>query len=238
MEIRNLINQLEWHATRRWSVRQLSSISKIIIHQELAEGTIENVNRYHISPNHISQKGCPRICYHYGIRKNGEVVQMNELSSVVWHTKGQNKNAIGILFVGNFAGLGHTAATSEPTPEQLKGLDYLSDYLLKAFNFSNQELYGHYHFGKPACPGFVIQEWIENRRNNISTETPEMNKIEKTVIEIQKRLFNLGYEIGEIDGIQGIKTIAAIRNFQSDNQLTVDGVVGPQTWKNLISLTS
>jgi peptidoglycan hydrolase-like protein with peptidoglycan-binding domain len=65
-----------------------------------------------------------------------------------------------------------------------------------------------------------------------------MNEIEKTVSEFQKRLYKLGYEIGEIDGIQGIKTISAIRKFQLDNQLTIDGVVGPQTWKNLISLTS
>ncbi len=238
MEIKNLINQLEWHPTRRWNTRQLSSINKIIIHQELAEGTIENVNAYHIKPNHISPKGCPRICYHYGIRKNGEIVQMNELSGIVWHTSGQNAEAIGVLLVGNFAGLGHTAATSEPTSEQIASLEFLVDYILKAFNFSNQELFGHYHFGKPACPGNIIQAWIENKRNEIATPKNDIQNVEKTVNEIQKRLAKLNYHHGNVDGIQGIETITAIRKFQADNFLLVDGIVGPDTWKHLIALTS
>lgn len=237
MEIINLIDQLEWHPTRRWAVRQLAQINKIIIHQELAEGSIESVNAYHIKPNHISPQGCPRICYHYGIRKNGEIAQLNELSSIVWHTSGQNTNAIGIMLVGNFAGLGHTSATSTPSKEQMDALEFLCDYLLKAFKLSNQELYGHYHFGKPACPGFVIQDWIENRRNIISS-SPEVQNIEKSISEIQKRLNKLGYAAGKVDGIQGLRTVTAIRNFQADKHLKVDGVVGPQTWKNLISLTS
>ncbi len=238
MEIKNRINQLDWHPTRRWGSRQLSTINRIIIHQELAEGSIENVNAYHISPNHISPRGCPKICYHYGIRKNGEIIQVNELSSVVWHTSGQNLNAIGIMLVGNFAGTGHTAATSEPSIEQLAALEFLSDYLLKAFNFSYQELYGHYHFGKPACPGFVVSEWIENKRNDIYLNHPEYKAIVKTIKEIQKRLIALGYDCGKADGIQGIKTIAAIRKFQGDHQLLADGIVGPQTWKHLLALSS
>jgi N-acetyl-anhydromuramyl-L-alanine amidase AmpD len=238
MEIKNLINQLNWHPTRRWRVRQLSEIDRIIIHQELADSSIEKVNAYHISPNHISAKGCPRICYHYGIRKNGEIVQMNELSSVVWHTKGQNANAIGIMLVGNFAGLGHNTATSEPGKEQLEALAYLSNYLLKAFDFSSQNLYGHYHFGKPACPGYVVSDWIENKRDNILKQQPEYKDVEKTVKEIQKRLSSLDYDLGKVDGIQGIKTISAIRNFQSDNKLLADGIMGPQTWKHLLALSS
>ncbi len=238
MEIKNLTNQLDWHTSRRWDSRQLSEIKKIIIHQELGEGSLENVNKYHIQPNHISPKGCPRICYHYGIRKNGEIVQLNELSSVVWHTKGQNRLAIGILLVGNFEGPGHNTGTREPSQEQMTALDFLCNYLLEVFQFSNQELYGHYHFGKPACPGYIIQDWIENKRNKIE-DTENVNlEIEKSVGEIQKRLAKLGYAVGAADGIWGVKTMAAVRKFQSDTYLTVDGIVGPQTWKKLISLST
>lgn len=238
MEIKNLVNQLDWHPTRRWASRQLSEIKKIIIHQELGEGSLENVNKYHISPNHISSKGCPRICYHYGIRKNGEIVQLNELSSIVWHTKGQNKIAIGILLVGNFEGPGHNTGTREPSDEQIAALDFLCKYLLEVFGFSNQDLYGHYHFGKPACPGNIIQDWIENKRNSILLTDQHDANIKKTVTEIQKRLNKLGYAVGVADGIMGVKTMAAIRKFQSDTQLTVDGIVGPQSWKKLISLST
>jgi len=234
MNIINLTAVLPWNPKRQWGTRELSRINKIIVHQELGEGTIEQVNRYHIKPNHISPKGCPHFCYHYGIRKNGEVIQANELSQITWHTKGQNGVAIGIMLVGNFAGPGHSVGTSEPTTEQLKSLDELVSYLKKSFNLSNQEVFGHYHFGKPACPGTIVQEWIENYRNNITAEI----SVEKTVGEIQKRLNKLGYACGKVDGIVGVNTMAAIRKFQSDNLLEVDGIVGPQTWKRLVVLSS
>jgi len=237
MNIKNMIADLEWHATRRWSVRELSRVNKIIIHQELGESPIEAVNLYHIRPNHISPQGCPHFCYHYGISKEGEVIQANELSAITWHTSGQNAVSIGIMLVGNFAGPGHSVGTSEPKPEQMQALADLVNYLQTAFKLSNQNVYGHYHFGKPACPGYILQEWIESYRNNIS-ETDSTPQVDKTVNEIQKRLNQLGYASGKVDGVIGVNTLAAIRKFQSDNQLEIDGIVGPQTWKRLLALTA
>jgi hypothetical protein len=168
MKIVNKIDQLTWHPVRRWSVRDLTDVNRIIIHQELADGTVEIVNRYHIRPNHISPMGCPHFCYHYGIEKTGEIVHANKLNNITWHTTGQNDSGIGIMLAGNFAGPGHDVGTTEPTPEQLKALEELCDYLIQAFGLSNQDLYGHYHFGKPACPGYVVQNWIEERRTKES----------------------------------------------------------------------
>lgn len=236
MNIVNKINELKWHDSRRWGTRSLSKINKIVLHQELGEGTLEAVNNYHVSPNHISPKGCPHICYHYGIRKNGEIVQCNELTSVTWHCKGQNTSGIGIMLVGDFPGPGHDIGKSQPTKEQLASMGELVGYLQKKFNLTNQAVYGHYHFGKPACPGFVVEEWIEKYRNNMdptSTAVP----VEKTAVEIQKRLAQLGYDVGPADGIVGQRTKAAIYKFQKDNALDVDGVVGPQTWNKLLYLT-
>ncbi|MEO9869087.1 peptidoglycan recognition protein family protein [Ekhidna sp.] len=233
MEIQNLITKLPWHPTRRWSVRQLSKIGKIILHQELGEADVEAVNNYHIQPNHISSRGCPHLCYHYAIRKNGEIIQSNELSSVTWHCKGQNTSAIGIMVVGNFNGPGYDMGTSEPTKEQIKSIQFLIEYLQKSFNLSNQDVYGHYHFGKPACPGHDLQKLVEKYRNNL----PEGPKVEKSVKEVQKRLNKLGYAAGREDGIHGIKTLSAIRRFQHTQGLVVDGIMGPKTWSRLIELT-
>ncbi len=55
------------------------------------------------------------------------------------------------------------------------------------------------------------------------------------VRELQTMLLKLGYDLGPcgIDGDFGKSTDAAVRSFQSDHWLTVDGVVGKNTWAEL-----
>ena len=55
------------------------------------------------------------------------------------------------------------------------------------------------------------------------------------VIECQTMLTRLGYDIGScvIDGDFGRGTEKAVKEFQSDHKLVVDGVVGPMTWDAL-----
>ncbi len=236
MEIENCIQLLPWHAIRRWSTRSLDKIKKIIIHQELGESNIEGVNQYHISPNHISAQGCPHFCYHFGIEKDGTIKQANELSSVTWHTKGINTESVGIMLVGNFKGTGYALGKEGPTQEQIDALQWLVKWLQQSLSLSNQDVYGHYHFGKPACPGYAISNWIENYRNNID----DVGGIQLSLIDekdLQTRLKKLGYYIGAIDGIIGVQTHQAILQFQKNNGLMIDGIVGPQTSRKLIELT-
>lgn len=53
------------------------------------------------------------------------------------------------------------------------------------------------------------------------------------VKKVQESLNNLGYNCGTSDGYFGKKTDIAVRNFQSDRGLTVDGVVGKHTAESL-----
>lgn len=57
----------------------------------------------------------------------------------------------------------------------------------------------------------------------------------KEVTEAQTMLDKLGYDIGScgIDGDFGRDTEKAVKAFQSDHKLTVDGVIGPMTWDAL-----
>lgn len=53
------------------------------------------------------------------------------------------------------------------------------------------------------------------------------------VTYLQQRLAAKGYSVGNIDGIFGNKTLAAVKEFQNANGLAVDGIVGSKTWAAL-----
>ena len=49
------------------------------------------------------------------------------------------------------------------------------------------------------------------------------------VRQIQTKLKRWGYYNGQVDGIYGSQTLAAVKWFQSKNSLQVDGIAGPKT---------
>jgi len=53
------------------------------------------------------------------------------------------------------------------------------------------------------------------------------------VRQLQQALKDLGYDPGAVDGQFGTKTESAVKAFQHDRGLTVDGIVGEITWLNI-----
>lgn len=62
------------------------------------------------------------------------------------------------------------------------------------------------------------------------------NGVPDTQVMVLQWLLNhtTNYTAGKVDGIFGTKTLAAVRRYQEANGLTVDGVVGKNTWKKLL----
>ena len=58
------------------------------------------------------------------------------------------------------------------------------------------------------------------------------------VTQIQTKLKRWGYYNGNVDGIYGSQTLAAVKYFQRKNGLTVDGIAGPATLRAMGIFTS
>lgn len=68
----------------------------------------------------------------------------------------------------------------------------------------------------------------------MSLDVGDLNPIEH-ISGVQARLANLGINCGLIDGVMGPKTSAAVKIFQKQNALKVDGVLGIDTQNTLVT---
>lgn len=66
------------------------------------------------------------------------------------------------------------------------------------------------------------------------SKSEEQVSIEPEPKQIQIALKNAGYNPGPIDGKLGRQTMEAIKAFQKNNNLAMDGKVGKQTWGLLV----
>lgn len=83
---------------------------------------------------------------------------------------------------------------------------------------------------------------VESKRNNQikPIESPSylmLGDYSEQVVQLQSKLMKLGYDLGEFgaDGSYGPVTDKAVKAFQRDHELVVDGVYGAKTRKALIS---
>lgn len=71
--------------------------------------------------------------------------------------------------------------------------------------------------------------------SDVPTRTLYKGDTGNDVMAVQKRLLELGYYAGLVDGTYGAGTAAAVTAFQTINGLTADGIAGPQTCGILFS---
>jgi len=86
----------------------------------------------------------------------------------------------------------------------------------------NEEVIEVYALTPIGTPVTIVGKAYRNRNMKIGDSGTD-------VAEVQKMLRKLGYYRNRVDGKFGPRTEIAVRSFQSDKGLPVDGIVGPQT---------
>lgn len=69
--------------------------------------------------------------------------------------------------------------------------------------------------------------------SSVTTKKGDIIRVNATAAQVQIALKKAGYYEGAIDGKIGANTKNAIVQFQKDNGLKADGVIGRQTWEKL-----
>lgn len=212
-----------------WSRRDPSKIRGVVYHQSLGSANAKDIARYHTGPNHIAGGGLPSIAYTFFVERDGRALLCNDVEDVTWSQGDaskpgdENVRYISVCFGGDFTGPGHVG-NDNLTTEQLTTAGLLWMLLRDLFELSNDQLFGHYDFGKPACPGTDLATFIA-----IVNEDVEFDNDESLAVTQQRLLTTLGYYDGAIDGIWGPRSKSALLAFQRDHGLTPDGVWGVRT---------
>lgn len=128
-------------------------INKIILHctatPEGRHTTVNDIRLWH------KAQGWSDIGYHYVVYLDGSVHLGRPIEVSGAHTKGLNKNSIGVVYVGGIDAINFKAKDTR-TPEQKEALECLLNELMGTY--SGATLHGHNEFAAKACPSFDVQK--------------------------------------------------------------------------------
>lgn len=228
---------------KKWKNRDVSLLKGMVWHQELGWGSIEAVAKYHTGENsHLVKGGTESISYTFAIRRDGQIILCNDLNKATWsqgylgREGDENVEFLSVMFEGMFNGPGVTdSSASEPNFNQMLSAMILWKVCKEEWKWQDNDLYGHFNFGKPACPGNTLQTVITAIQIN-SVDGP-IKKF-KTSKQRQEALKALGFYKGAIDGIWGPGSKSALIAFQSKYELVADGIWGPKTELKILELLS
>lgn len=152
MTIRNAKLDFAYDPGRR------TSTDYIILHHAAADGSAEDVHRYHRHEN-----GWAGIAYHFYIDKLGGITKGREIEWAGGHTSGHHFDSVGVCFEGNFE-------KDEMSEKQLAAGAELLRYLKD--RYPQAQIVGHGTLNATACPGknFPMGEMIARAGEEVPAE--------------------------------------------------------------------
>lgn len=227
------------------------STERIILHHAAAQNcSAEDIHRWHLN------NGWSGAGYHFLVRKDGKVYRLRPEEKVGAHAYGANYNSLGICFEGDYMQEDMTEAQKEAGKE-------LVAYLKNKYKISTVQAHRDVCATSCPGNKFPFDEIANFEPSNEIIPQPQENAPKGNVAEIQYTLndrYGLNIAVDNIygnetrralvkalqtelnkqyhrdlavDGIFGPATESAVKEFQSRNGLSVDGIVGKNTFNKL-----
>ncbi len=212
----------------------LNLLDTIVLHHvEASHCSIEDIHRWHL------EKGWAGCGYNYVIDKQGRIFEgrgMNIGAQCLNH----NWHSIGISVEGCYN------QESMPEVQKQSVIELCKD--LKQKYPQIKHVVGHKELNSTDCPGekYPLQD-IKNKITNSSTVVKAPAQTLKRLLKLQKPMLygediramqtilkRLGL-LSKVDGWYGNNTKNAVICYQQQNKLVVDGIVGKNTWENLMN---
>jgi putative peptidoglycan binding protein/N-acetylmuramoyl-L-alanine amidase-like protein len=208
-----------------------------------------NIQTFHMDTN-----GWADIGYNWGFCRHGQVFEGRGWNTLGAHVAGHNTENLGYVLLGD------GRLTSNLTTAAKEAAVWLRrEGERRAGHQLAERVHGD--LGATECPGGVMRTWVKAglplpvpgngdtpgagesfslkmkplvRRSEVR---PDPNSdLGAEVRRIQAELYHVHKltDVGPADGWPGPRFDAAVRAFQARKKLTVDGIVGPQTWPALL----
>ena len=136
----------------------MRQINKIIVHcSATREG--QNISEDTIRKWHVEGRGWTDIGYHFYIDIHGDIYKGRDIAKIGAHTKGYNRNSIGICYAGGVESDGKTPKDTRYECQKESLLAVLRT--LKAM-YPDADIHSHNDFANKACPSFNATEEYKN----------------------------------------------------------------------------
>ena len=103
---------------------------------------------------HVKGRGWSDIGYHWVIRLDGSIEVGRPLERSGAHTKGHNKDSVGVCYIGGCDADGKPKDTMNEEQEKAWRMIVLSLRTL----YGDLTIHGHNEFANKACPSFTVKE--------------------------------------------------------------------------------
>lgn len=199
----------------------LKNVEYLIIHHTASkEASAEQIHGWHQS------KGWSGAGYNELIRKDGSVFILrgdNVGAHCADNIKNYNEVSYGICCEGDF--------DKEIAMNPLQYNALIERIKYNQSRMKNATLMPHRQLTATSCPGkfFPWKDLVEE----FKFISLKFGSTGANVKKAQESLNKLGFNCGIADGMFGVMTKVSVVNFQKENGLLADGVIGKMTWDKL-----